>query len=221
VAVVHNGVDVDSFTPEGPALDLAALSGLPPPPAGAMRVGLVATFAHWKGHQVFLQAAAAVAGRHRFYVIGGPIYATGGSQWSLEELRARASELELADRVGFTGFVEDVAAAMRGLDVVVHASTEQEPFGLVILQAMACACPVIVTAVGGAGELIEPGENALAVPAGESAALARAIERLAAEPALRARLAEAGRANAASRFSLARLSAEALAFYDGLHAQCR
>ena len=157
VAVIHNAVDTDVFTPHGPALDLAALSGLPPPPTGAMRVGLVATFAHWKGHDVFLQAAASVAGTHRFYVVGGPIYATGGSQWSLEELRARAAALGLADRVGFTGFVEDVPAAMRGLDVVVHASTEPEPFGLVILQAMACARPVIVTAVGGACELIAPG----------------------------------------------------------------
>jgi glycosyltransferase involved in cell wall biosynthesis len=186
-----------------------------------MRVGLVATFARWKGHQVFLQAAASVAGTHRFYVVGGPIYATGGSQWSLDGLRARAAALGVADRVGFTGFVEDVPSAMRGLDVVVHASTEPEPFGLVILQAMACGRPVIVTAVGGACELIEPGENALAVPAGNSAALVRAIERLAAEPALRARLAKAGRANVEARFSRARLAAEARAFYDGLQARCR
>ena len=204
-AVIHNAVDTDVFSPHGPALNLAALSGLPTPPSGALRVGLVATFAHWKGHEIFLQAAAFAPENHRFYIIGGPIYATGGSQWSIEELRARAAALGLADRVGFTGFVEDVPAAMRGLDVVVHASTEPEPFGLVILQAMACARPVIVTATGGARELIDPGENALAVPAGDSRELARAIERLAADPALRLRLAEAGRANAERRFSLASL----------------
>jgi glycosyltransferase involved in cell wall biosynthesis len=219
VAVIHNAVDTDVFTPHGPALDLAELSGLPPAPAGAMRVGLVATFAHWKGHEVFLQAASAVAGKHRFYVVGGPIYATGGSQWSIEGLRARASALGLAGRVGFTGFVEDVPAAMRGLDIVVHASTEPEPFGLVILQAMACARPVIVTAVGGACELIAPEETALAVPAGGSAALARAIERLAADPALRARLGEAARANAERRFSRTRLAGVVLRLYDDLRAR--
>lgn len=219
-AVIHNAVDAGVFTPHGAVLDLAGLSGLPPPATGAMRVGLVATFAHWKGHEVFLQAAASVVGTHRFYVVGGPIYAAGGSQWSLDELRVRAAALGVADRVGFTGFVEDVPAAMRGLDVVVHASTEPEPFGLVILQAMACGRPVIVTAVGGACELIEPGENALAVPAGNSAALARAIERLAAEPALRARLVEAGRANVERHFSRARLAAEARDLYDDLRARC-
>jgi glycosyltransferase involved in cell wall biosynthesis len=221
VAMIHNTVDTKIFTPHGPALDLAALSGLSPPPIGTMRVGLVATFAHWKGQDVFLRAAASVAGNHRFYIIGGPIYATGGSQWSLHELRARASALGLADRMGFTGFVEDVPAAMRGLDVVVHASTEPEPFGLVILQAMACARPVIVTAVGGACELIPPGENVLAIPAGDSAALALAIGRLAADPALRARLGKTGRANAERRFSRTRLVVEAPRLYDDLQTRCQ
>jgi glycosyltransferase involved in cell wall biosynthesis len=186
-----------------------------------MRVGLVATFAYWKGHEVFLRAAAAVTGSHRFYVVGGPIYATGGSQWSLDDLRARAAALGVAERVGFTGFVEDVPAAMRGLDVVVHASTEPEPFGLAIVQAMACGRPVVTTAVGGARELIVPEENALAVPPVDSAALARAIDRLAAEPALRARLAQAGRVNVERHFSRVYLAEKAVAFYEGLAARWR
>src|SRR5262249_7810472 len=122
---------------------------------------------------------------------------------------------------GFTGFVEDVPAAMRGLDVVVHASTEPEPFGLVIVQAMACGRPVIVTAVGGAGELITPEENALAVPAGDSAELARAIERLAREPTLRLRLAKAGRAHAERHFSRAVMATRAVDLYRDMEAQCR
>jgi glycosyltransferase involved in cell wall biosynthesis len=221
LAVIHNAVDTDVFTPHGPALDLAELSGLPPPPTGAMRVGLVATFAHWKGHEVFLQAAASAAGNHRFYVVGGPIYATGGSQWSLDDLRARAGALGVADRVGFTGFVKDVPAAMRGLDVVVHASTAPEPFGLAILQAMACGRPVIVTAVGGACELIAPEENALAVSAGNSTELLRAIERLAGEPALRLRLARAGRANVEHHFSRACMATKVIGLYDDLQERCR
>jgi glycosyltransferase involved in cell wall biosynthesis len=220
VTAIHNAVDTDIFAPHGPALDLAGLSGLPPPQPGALRVGLVATFAHWKGHDVFLKAAASVLD-HQFYIVGGPIYATGGSQWSLDDLRARAKALGLADRVGFTGFVEDVPAAMRGLDVVVHTSTEPEPFGLVIVQAMACGRPVIVTATGGAGELISPEENALAVPAGDSAALVRAIERLAVEPTLRQRLAMAGRAHAERHFSRAVMAARAVSLYQDMEAQSR
>jgi glycosyltransferase involved in cell wall biosynthesis len=220
VTAIHNAVDTDIFAPHGPALDLARLSGLPPPQAGALRVGLVATFAHWKGHDVFLKAAAPALD-HRFYIIGGPIYATNGSQWSVDDLRARAKALGLADRVGFTGFVEDVPAAMRGLDVVVHTSTEPEPFGLVIVQAMACGRPVIVTAAGGAGELISPEENALAVSAGDSAELARAIERLAVDRTLRLRLAKAGRAHAERHFARAIMATRAVSLYQVLEAQSR
>ena len=106
-----------------------------------VRIGLVATFARWKGHARFstrsrrLPESLPVRG----YVIGGPVYETAGSQVSLDELRAAVAALGLEGRVGFTGFVEDAAQAMRALDVVVHASTEPEPFGLVIAEAMACA----------------------------------------------------------------------------------
>ena len=224
VVVIHNAVDTGVFTPDGPALDLAKLSGLSPPVAGVIRVGLVATFAHWKGHDVFLQAAASLLGGnsidYRFYVIGGPIYATGGSQWTLGDLRARAGALGIADCVGFTGFLEDVPAAMRGLDVVVHASTLPEPFGLVILQAMACGRPVIVSAIGGACELITPEENALAVSPGDSLALAQAIGRLAGDPVLRQRLGRAGRANVECHFSRAGMATKVTDFYQDLQARC-
>ena len=89
---VHNAVDTSVFRPDGPALDLAAASGLAPD-RGLVRIGLVATFARWKGHEVFLDAIARVARQHpvRGYIIGGPVYQTVGSQCSLEELKAYAA----------------------------------------------------------------------------------------------------------------------------------
>src|SRR5262249_13053440 len=68
---------------DGAALD--RLAGLEVAPPGTARVGLVATYARWKGQEVFLQAASQVDAR--FYVVGGPVYRTRGSQFSLEELR--------------------------------------------------------------------------------------------------------------------------------------
>ena len=198
--VVYNAVDIDVFAPEGRTLDLDQLAGLPPSAAGTISIGLVATFAYWKGHDVFLSAAASLVGPYRFYVVGGPVYATPDSQHTIEELRAKAGELGVLDRLGFTGFIEEVPAAMRALDIVVHASTEPEPFGLVIVQAMACRRAVIVSAAGGACELIEPESNALTYPPGDSAALAQAIQRLAANPALRMRLARAGRTRVSDTF---------------------
>ena len=103
--------------------------------------------AQWKGHEVFLRAFKMLAGDPpvRGYVIGGALYETDGSQRDLDELRRLAESLGLSWPVGFTGFVDDAAAAMRALDVVVHASTQPEPFGLVIAEAMACGRAVVVS----------------------------------------------------------------------------
>ena len=133
VSFEYNAVDLSRFAPEGPALDLDAASGLPPAPTGTIRLGLVATFAHWKGHDVFLEAAARVMSRVpaecpcRFYIVGGPIYRTVGSQWSLDELRTRAQTLGLNQVLGLTGHQNDPSASMRALDVIVHASTRPSP----------------------------------------------------------------------------------------------
>ena len=111
------------FSPDGDRLDLDTRSGLPAPAEGVVRVGLVATFARWKGHHVFLEAIARLPPslNVRAYVIGGAVYETGNSQVSIEELRQASARLGLTDRVGFTGVVEDPAPAIRALDVVVHA----------------------------------------------------------------------------------------------------
>ena len=166
-------------------------------PPGTVRVGLVATFARWKGHDVFLEAAARVdpALPCRFYVVGGPIYQSVGSQWSLEELRGRAEALGLDGRLGFAGHQADPASAFRALDVVVHASTRPEPFGRVIVEAMACGRAVVATPHGGAAELFEPGVSALGCPPGDPDALAAAIARLVADPGLRRRLGAGGAAD--------------------------
>jgi glycosyltransferase involved in cell wall biosynthesis len=213
--VVLNAVDLTTFRPDGPAADLDALSGLPPAAAGVVRVGLVATMGRFKGHEVFLRALAQLP-RHlpvRGYVIGGALYETTGSEWSVPALRALASTLGIADRVGFTGFVESPADAMRALDVVVHASTGPEPFGLVIAEGMACGRAVITSAAGGAGELVDPGVDAVTHAPGNVQALAAAIERLAGDRALRQRLGAAGHARAARDFNHERLAHALIPIY--------
>lgn len=210
VLPIYNAVDLDRFTPEGPSVDLDAASGLPPASPGTVRVGLIGTFAKWKGQDVFLDAASAIdseASRNaRFYVIGGPIYKTGGSQWSMDELKGRSEALGLGDRVGFAGFQPDPASAIRGLDVVVHASTRPEPFGRVIVEGMACGKAVIAVNGGGSAELFEHEETALGIPPDDPSALASAVSRLILDPALRARLGSAGRLSAESRFDRADLA---------------
>ncbi|HEV3332045.1 MAG TPA: glycosyltransferase family 4 protein [Bryobacteraceae bacterium] len=217
--VIYNAIDVEKFSPAGERMDLDRACGLPTPPAGTIRVGLVGTFARWKGHKVFLQALAQLRCRVpvRGYVVGGPIYQTSGSQWTLEELKREVEQLGLTGRVGFTGILDNPAAAIRSLDIVVHASTQPEPFGMVIVEAMGCGKPVIVSQAGGALELIEDGRTALGHPPGDAPALAFAIERLAVDEPLRARLGAAGRAEAVKRFDGSRLARE----LTGLYLACR
>ena len=183
-----------------------------------LRIVLVATFARWKGHDVCLTALATLpASLHvRGYIVGGPLYETTGSQISIAELRELARSLGLEDRIGFTGFVQDSSAAMRSLDIVVHASTDPEPFGLVIAEAMACGKPVVVSRAGGASELIGPGVNALAFEPGDGDGLARCLDALARDAGLRQRLGRAGRSTAEQRFHRRRMAGERAPIYQTL-----
>ena len=212
VTVVHNSVDISRFTPEGPALDLDALAGLPPAAERTLRIGLPATFARWKGQDRFLAALARIDRCDvRAYIIGGPVYRTAGSQWTRAELEALVRKHGLEGRVGFTGVVEEMPAAYRALDVVVHASTRPEPFGLVIVEAMACGRAVVATPAGGAAELFTPGEHAVSAGSLGAASLADAIASLLDDAELRRSIGARARQHAVSRFGRER-------FADGLRA---
>ena len=212
---ILNVVDLKEFTPQGPSLDLDQLSGLPLAPEGTVRVGLIATLAWWKGHRLFLQGLAGVDPKLsvRGYYIGGALYKTQ-SQESLDELRQVARELGISERVGFTGVVFEPAAAIRALDVVVHTSTEPEPFGRVIAEAMACGKPVITTGLGGAAEILSLGDVALTIDPKEPKSLTIAISRLASDPELRLRLGDNGLSTARRYFGRERLARELPPVYE-------
>ena len=217
--VIYNVVDVNQFCPgSGAACRLDELAGLPSAEAGALRVGLVATFARWKGHDVFLRAAARLLAQQperklRFYIVGGPIYGTRGSQVSLAELTARAAELGIASRLGFVPYVDNPAGVYRALDVVVLPSTQPEPFGLTIVEAMACGRPVIASQAGGAAEILTDHHDAIGVPPGNAENLAQAILLLLADPSLRNKLGANARQTTVERFSQSRLVPEISAIY--------
>jgi glycosyltransferase involved in cell wall biosynthesis len=216
IVPIYNAIDLRRFSPEGNRLDLDAQAGLAPAEPGTVRIGLVGTFARWKGHKVFLEALARLrAGAPvRGYIIGGPIYQTDGSQWSELELRQEVDRLGLTGKVGFTGFLEDPPAAMRALDIVVHASTQPEPFGMVIIEGMACGKPVIASQAGGASELFQDGENALGHAPGDVAALEQQMLRLIGSEDLRHRLGQAGRLTVEHRFEGSRLARQLLSVYQ-------
>jgi glycosyltransferase involved in cell wall biosynthesis len=218
IDVIYDGIDTNHFSPSGDAKR--------PEPAGAVHVGLVATYARWKGHDVFLLAARrAIDARPalplRFHIIGGPIYATRDSQFGEQELRAMVRELRLNAYVSFIPFRLDPAPAYRALDIVVHASTQPEPFGRTIVEAMSCGRAVIASNAGGAAEIITDGVDALATPMGDPAALADAMLRLTGDAELRVRLGLSGRATAIGRFSRERVGPECMRVYAAHAAHAR
>ncbi len=184
IKVIYNGVDTDYFYPR--AFRPLALEGIDTE-TKSIKVGLAATFARWKGHDVFLEAAAMIV-RDRpsldiqFYIIGAPIYSTSGSQYSLQELQKLASNLGVLDKVKFLGFQPNMPDVYLWLDLVVHASTQPEPFGYTIAEAMACGRPVIVSRAGGAAELFINDVEAVAFNPGDTATLAVTIQYLICNP---------------------------------------
>ena len=217
---IYNGIDLETFNPVGASADLDGLAALTKTDSAVVRVGLLATMAQWKGHEIFLRALAMLPRDLlvRGYVIGGSLYSTRGSQADIAQLRRVADTLSLNGNVGFTGFVDDPAAAIRALDIVVHASTSPEPFGRVIAEAMACGKPVIMTAAGGALEIVTSGDDAIAIAPGDAVALADSIRQLACAAPLRAQLGAAARKTAEHRFDRARMARELIPIYEQLDA---
>lgn len=208
VEVIYNTVDTHLFSPS------PHISTSPSPP----RVGLVATFARWKGHDVFLESAARIMRSRpslniRFCIVGGAIYKTQGSQFSEEELRQRAVLLGIADKVDFLGFQQNIVETYHRLDIVVHASIQPEPLGMAIIEAMACGRPVIVSQAGGAAELFAHNYDAFGVTPGEPVALASAIEYLLDNPQQCQSLSANARNTVIKRFSNQNLSERILAVY--------
>jgi glycosyltransferase involved in cell wall biosynthesis len=218
LSVIHDGIDTDLFSPSGPVADLDALAGSDPAPAGTLRVGLVATYARWKGHEVFIHAAKLVKGRLsgpnvRFYVVGGPIYDTAASQYTQDELRALAGRLGIESDVRFVSFQGRIDEVYRALDIVVHTGTRREPFGRTIAEAMATGKPVVMSRESGAAELCSNTVDSVCIASGDAEAVARAVHELILDSPRRARLGSAARSAATKRFSRGRLARQVLDAY--------
>lgn len=160
-----------------------APAALPAPP-DATRLLALGRLHPNKGFDVLLRALAALPGAHLSLAGEGP------ERGALERL---AAELGLGGRVAFLGWRRDAGALLAACDMLVCPS-RHEPLGNVVLEAWSAARPVVAAAAAGPAELIRDGETGLLVPIEAPAPLAAAIAALAADPALAARLAAAGRA---------------------------
>jgi len=202
VVALPGGVDALRFRPgaDGAAWRRALGVG-----ADTALVGLVGGFRVMKGHRVAIAATASLlrAGRDVRLVFVG--------QGGLEaEIRGVIAAAGLGDRVSVTGFEPDVPAAMAALDVALYPALESDGMSRVLFEYLATGIPVVASRVGVVPEVLEDGETALLVPAGEPDALAQAIGRMLDDRALAATIASAGARLVQTRLSGARV-AEVLA----------
>jgi len=198
--LVYNGVDVAAFEDADGQLARRQL-GLS---AGDIVVGCVGRLVPWKGQHVFLRAIGEVVKDQptlRVLVVGSPEAQSAGYA---RELKRLACELEIDDRVCWTGFRNDLPAVLGAMDIMVHASVEPEPFGRVIIEAMATGTPVVAANGGAVPEIVRDGETGLLVPPGDHQAMAEAVRRMIASPMDRSRLAEAARRDVRERFTAER-----------------
>lgn len=166
-------------------------------PEGRPLIGIFGRICSWKGQDVFLKAISEID-HVQAVIVGGAYF---GEDDYFSSLKAFVRDHNLSKRVHFAGHLDDVPAAMAACDIVVHASTDPEPFGLVITEAMICGKPVIASNAGGATEIIENKKSGLLTPPGDASALASAIQTYLTYPDMAEQIATTGQARAKELFS--------------------
>jgi glycosyltransferase involved in cell wall biosynthesis len=186
--------------------------GLPP---HAPLIALVGRLEDQKGVDLLVRAVPTVLGR----VPGAHVLVVGDGT-RRAEAEALAERLGVADHVHFIGWRHDLTRVMRAVDVLALPS-RWEAFGIVNLEAMAAARPVVGFAVEGIPEVVVHGETGLLSPAGAVDALARDLVRVLTDPELSARLGAAGRSRFVEHFTPERMVQAHVELYDDLLARRR
>jgi glycosyltransferase involved in cell wall biosynthesis len=215
-SVVSPGIRADSYS-NGDRRTLRQALGLT---EGVPLAGLVARYDTWKGHAVFLDAAARIKQERpdvRFVIVGGSL--NGEQLPHVERYRdgvlAKRKQLGLEQAVAVLGHRDDVPSVLAGLDVLVCPS-DHEPFGMIVLEALAAGTPVVASDSGGPAEILEHGRSGLLFPTGSPAHLADAVLRILDDPGLRQRLRREGPRRVRERFTSARYARDVEALYAGL-----
>jgi glycosyltransferase involved in cell wall biosynthesis len=189
IQTVYNGIDMQMAQETKDPTEVRKELGIE---VDAPLAGMVGRLVAWKGPDYFIRAAAKVARavpEARFVLVGDAVF---GERQYVDYLKELCVELGLEDRVVFTGFRDDILDVMSALDVMVHASVQPEPFGQVLLEAMAEGRPVVATTGGGVSEIVDDKVTGLLVPPRNSDDLAEAITTILRDKDKADRMGEAG-----------------------------
>lgn len=203
ISVIPYGVDAARFRPDPDAkTKLRVQIGVP---AGAPLIAAAGRLVRKKGFEHLIDAIAQSP---------GAVLAIAGDGTLRDELRVRASSRGVAERVRFLGdrSQDDVATLFAAADLIVTPSVRDDAGNVdglpnVVMEALASGTPLITTAAGGIGAVVQHDTTAFVVPERDGAAIAAELRRALADPALRERVGSAARALAESRFGWQRTAA--------------
>jgi glycosyltransferase involved in cell wall biosynthesis len=213
VQVIHNGFALEEFA--GPneewASGFRAQYGL----GNAFVAGCVGRIKLVrKGQEVLARAAGLLKRRGvgaRYVVVGSPF---PGNEDHLERLKQIIEEERVAEEFVFTGELADARPAYAAMDVMVLPSAQPEPFGGVVMEAMAMGVPVIASAIGGSVDQVAEGVTGFLVEPGSVEMLADRIEKLKRAPGLRAQMSAAGPQRIQENFSMHRMLGKLTGVYE-------
>ena len=214
VHVIHNGIDADLYRPD-PRRDVLDRYGIDP---GRPSVVFVGRVTRQKGLPVLLRAAERLDPTAQLVLCAG--------QADTPQLEAEVTGLVERLRATRSGvvWIPVMLARTEVIQILSHATlfvcpSEYEPLGIVNLEAMACGCAVVASAVGGIPEVVADGETGLLVPPGDEATLAAAMNELIGDPARAAGLGSRGRQRAVAEFSWDKIAAQTADLYARLAAR--
>lgn len=194
IKIVYPGVELGQFNPSIMPTILEIRKKLNLPEKGPI-IGTVGRLQRWKGMHGLIEAMPIILKKYpdaNCVIIGGE---HGLEPDYLSYLKKRIDCLKLKDKVVLAGFQKNIPEWMQAMDVVVHAS-KNEPFGIVIVEAMALGKPVVAGPEGGPTEIITEGLNGLFAPYGNAKMLAKQILRYLDDPIFAKKIGEAAKKRA-------------------------
>ena len=195
IVSIPTGIDLTRFTPAASAAAKSAARARLKLPQDKLIIGIVATLRSWKGHRFLIDAFAALKRSDAHLLIAGD----GPQQEALQTL---ICEHGITSQVTLPGDQSDVVPWLQSMDVFALPSYANEGVPQSILQAFACALPVITTQAGAIGEVAIDNDTALIVPMQDAATLAAGLTRLLDDASLRQRLGASALAQARERHGI-------------------
>jgi len=205
VVSIPTGVDLDRFSAEVRGNRIREEFGIEP---RTFLVSMIGVFRSWKRHDLFLEVIRLLKER------GLPVRALlAGEGQGREAIEAEIARKGLAGTVILAGYREDIPEILAASDALVLTSDRFEGVPQVILQGLAMARPVIASPIGGIPEVVKAEETGLLCETGDATAYARALARLAGDPAIGERMGKAGRELVLARYTVAAMCEKTEALY--------